>query len=154
MKKLLFLPFLILVLFSSCKKEKKQTTIKTNYENQFSLKRDGTLQVLSISNAYLSGSSVVIEAGSAEATSGYYRMSFQDDISPGNYEYGASILPVITFYFHKTGKTYEAYDGNFHIISNDTVAKRIEVRFEIKIYDINFPSDHFEITEGHVVANY
>lgn len=153
MKKLLYLPFLILALSTSCKKE-EHNPVKTNHKNQLSLKRNGILQTIPISNVSFLGNMLDIEAGSSESNFGYYRMFFQNDISPGFYEYGASSVPVISFEFHKNNKTYDAYDGTFHILSNDPVAKRIEFQFRIKLYYVNTPSNHYEITEGHVVANY
>lgn len=154
MKKLFYLPFLILALSASCKKS-EHNPVKTNHKNQLSLKRNGILQTIPISNVSLFGNNMLeIEAGSSDSNSGYYHLFFQSDISPGFYEYGASSLPIISFEFHKDNKSYDAYDGTFHILSNDPVAKRIEFQFQIKLNNVNFPSDHYEITEGHVVANY
>lgn len=153
MKKLLYLPFLIMALSTSCKKE-AHNPVKTIHKNQLSLKRNGILQTIPISHVSLSGNILGIEAGSSELNVGYYHMFFQNDIAPGFYEYGASSVPVISFEFHKDNKTYDAYDGTFHILSNDPVAKRIEFQFQIKLYYINSPSYRYEIKEGHVVANY
>lgn len=155
MKKLLYLPFLILALSTSCKK-KEHNPVKTIHENQLSLKRDGKLQALTVSTSWFTPDEtiLVIEAGSPTSNSGLYQMYFQADISPGFYEYGASSLPILSFNFYKDNKSYDAYDGTFHILSNDPVARRIEFQFQIKLYYVNFPSDGYEITEGYVVANY
>ncbi|MNU62914.1 hypothetical protein D3C71_521540 [compost metagenome] len=154
MKKLLYLPFLILALSTSCKKE-EHNPVKTIHENQLSLKRNGKLQALTVSTSWFNpDQTILIEAGSSTTNSGLYQMYFQSDISPGFYEYGASSLPILAFNFYKGNKSYEAYDGTFHVLSNDTVARRLEFQFKIKLYYVNFPSDHYKITEGHVVANY
>ncbi|MDF3028829.1 MAG: hypothetical protein K0S23_3136 [Fluviicola sp.] len=156
MKKLLYLPFLILLLLSACQKKEDKTPESTP-ENQLSMKVDGKLQVLPVSTSWLTPPDetiLIIEAGSSTLNSGLYQMYIQSDISPGFHEYGASVQPVISFDFYKDNKTYDAYDGTFHILSNDPVARRIEFQFQIKLYNVNFPSDHYEITEGHVIANY
>jgi hypothetical protein len=155
MKKLLYLPFLILALSTSCKK-KEHNPVKTIHENQLSLKLDGKPQALAVSTSWLTPDEtiLIIEAGSPTLNSGLYQMYVQSDIPPGFYEYGASIQPVISFNFYKDNKSYDAYDGIFHILSNDPVARRIEFQFQIKLHNMNLPSDRYEITEGHVVANY
>lgn len=155
MKKLLYLPFLILALSTSCKKE-EHNPVKTIHENQLSLKLDGKLQTFTVSTSWFTPDETIltIEAGSPTLNSGLYQMYIQSDISPGFYEYGASIQPIISFDFYKDNKSYDAYDGTFHILSNDPVARRIEFQFQIKLYYVNSPSDRYEITEGHVVANY
>lgn len=152
MKKIIYLPFFLLVFSTSCQK-KALNPAKTIHENQLSLKSNGKLQALPVSASVLTPSSLTIEAGSTALSSGKYEMYIRSDISPGFYEYGAS-SSLLSFYFLKDNKVYETYDGTFRILSNDTVAKRLEFQFQLKLYNVNFPSDQYKITEGNVTVSY
>lgn len=157
MKKLLYLPFLLLALSTSCKKE-EHNPVKTIHKNQLSLKRNGKLQALTVSTSWLTPAEtfLVIEAGSPELNSGYYRIFIQPVIPQGiYYQLGTNSPYVITFEFKKNYQTWHtSHDGTVQILSNDPVAKRIEFKFDIDLENVNIPSDIIELREGHIIANY
>lgn len=156
MKKLLYLPFLILALSTSCKK-KEHNPVKTIHENQLSLKRNGKLQTFKVSTAWLTPPNetiLIINTESPTSNSGQYQLFLKRDIPPGFYEFGASNQPLTQFNYFEGNNYYETYDGTLHILSNDTVARRIELQFQTKLYYPYYPSNHYKITEGYVVANY
>ncbi|MGV3609990.1 MAG: hypothetical protein ACO1N0_03505 [Fluviicola sp.] len=156
MRKFLFLPFLILALSTSCKKE-EHNPVKTIYESQLSVKRDGKLQALTTSTSwFLPPTYLAIEAGSPELNSGYYRIIMQPGMPKGIYHQLGSNTPyVITFEFTKNYQTwYTSNDGTVQILSNDPVARRIEFLFNVDLEHVNMPSDIIELREGHIIANY
>ena len=156
MKKLLYLPFLILALSTSCEKT-EHNPVKTIHESQMSVKRDGKLQAFTTSTSwFVPQLFLAIEAGSPELNSGHYRIILQHNIPKGIYHHLGSSTPyVITFEFTKNYQTwYTSYDGTVQILSNDPVSKRIEFKFDVDLEHVNIPSDIIEFTEGHVVANY
>lgn len=155
MKKLLYLPFLVLILSTSCKKE-KHNPVKTIHENQLSLKSNGKLQTFKVSTSWLYPSQTIltINTVSPPLKKGQYQLYLQKDISPGFYEFGASNQPYTQFNYFEGTKYYDAYDGTLHILSNDMVARRIELQFKIKLYYPYYPSKHYKITEGYAAVNY
>lgn len=155
MKKLLYLPFLIMALSTSCKKE-EHNPVKTLHENQLLLKRNGELQTFKVSTSWLNPSEtiLIINTESPSLKNGQYRLFLQKDIPPGFYEFSTSNQPLTQFNYFEENKYYEAYDGTLHILSNDPVARRIEFQFQIKLYNPYYPSNHYKITEGYAVANY
>jgi hypothetical protein len=113
MRNFLYLPFLILVLSTSCQK-KEHNPVKTTSKNQLSLKSNGKLQALSVSTSwFIPDEILLIEAGASNLDCGKYQIYLQSNVSPGFYEYGASSLPILAFNFFKDNKSYNAYDGTF-----------------------------------------
>lgn len=157
MKKLLYLPLSAFILFTSCK---KQDTQKADPNYQFSLKRDGVLINLGPSHASIGntamGEFIYIHAQSPSSKIGMCHTGIRKNIAPGTYTYNFSsstnLIPFV--YYPDSNTSYYADHGTFHVISNDTIARRIELRFQFELYENATHSDTIQVTEGHIIASY
>lgn len=158
MKKIIYLPFLALLVSTACKKHETQQ-LDPNY--QFYFKRDGVLLNLGRSHSSVgnttSGDFIFISAQSPSSKIGMSHTGIRKNIAPGTYTYqfGSPEYLLIPFvYYPNSNTSYYADHGTLHVLSNDTIARRIEFKFQFELYDSATHSDTIQVTEGHIIASY
>lgn len=104
-------------------------------------------------NNPMTGDLLIINAGKYQLSSGFYTIGIRKNILPGAYTYQFGNSSDLTHfaYYPNSQTAYGADHGTFQVLSNDTIAKRIEFKFQFDIYS---PSDTIHVTQGHIIASY
>lgn len=141
--------------FQACKKEKKSTSSATSFfSTSFSLKHNGMLYTTNSPNVTTNSSWLGITAGTIGATGNYYQIGINKHLTPGTYQYTGSMDDVMVFLVISNQVIYAENHGSITILSNDTVAKRMEFNFEFEMLENNTHADTIQITEGHAKISY
>lgn len=159
---LLILLSLSFLLFSSCKKEEKDSHPgATIYSNTFTLKKDGVpfsagqISVTSSDSSEYIG--IQAHLNSNQVNIQTYSMSLYKDIQPGTYNESNSansLSDVCAFvHIYNELQVFVMEDGEITVLSNDTAAKIIEFDFRLELHESVGPGI-VHITEGHCKANY
>jgi hypothetical protein len=152
MKKIFFLSLTLIFFFLSCKKKEMETV---NSKNYFILKNNGKFISFPDTHITDNGTINVIGTGSTFLKTGFCMLPIRKDLSPGTYEYeNTNNTPFSFTYFVNQQLAYVINKGSIKVVTNDTVSRKMELRFEIELYDSNTHLDTIQITEGHTVVNY
>lgn len=163
MKKLIFILLSVsLLAIGACKKKEKDTTGSPSSganSNSFTLKKDGTPyaagQILvSIQNEYIG---IQAHLSPTQENVQTYSMSLNEHVQPGTYNDDNSPISLSSIcafiHIYNGQQVFYMDNGELTVLSNDTVAKKIEFNFKMKLQE-DLGTGIVQITEGHAKISY
>jgi len=160
-----YLPLILSLSFliaTACKK--KETTPKSPNpanSNSFTLKKDGVPysagQILITSSETSEYIGITAHLNAVQQNIQSYSMNLNKHIQPGTYDETNSPISLsdICAFVHIYNELQVFYmdDGKITILTNDTVAKKIEFNFKLNLLETTGP-ESVSITEGHAKISY
>jgi|GEM_PF-5996289 len=150
---LAFLTFTI----SSCKKENvKPAPTGSSSTDSFLLLENGVpflAKKIIIESAWTGHTKIDARSVPNEPHNKAYNMSLRNDLQPGEYSHNQVPGGTFTLSYYKPGQSFVINHGTIHILSNDTVAKKMDFTFEAELVDI-MSNDNIQVTNGKSTVYY
>lgn len=128
-------------------------TVKS--ENYFIFKNNGTFMSFTGTHVTVNGGVNMNVIGTDYHKTGLCMLPIRKNLSPGTYEYENTINTPFSFtYFVTDNLAYFTQEGTLKVITNDTLSRKMELRFKLKLVDYTAFSDTIQVTDGHCVVHY
>lgn len=147
---------LLTITFSSCKKENKKPSAANPEANSFFLVQNNTAFIAK--KVIVSGGAneyVQIDAKSIpnKPYDKAYNMNLRTDLQPGDYAHNEHLTGTFSLTYSAPGQSFLLDHGTIHVLSNDTIVKRMVFNFEAGLVNI-MSGDSIQVTGGKAIINY